>query len=56
MGLNREGGLFKILAQKGGVYERGGLNREKVLIELLWYLEFFKVKFIDQFNYCHSIA
>ena len=26
-GLNREGGLFKILAERGGAYKRGGLNR-----------------------------
>ena len=26
-GLNREGCLFKILAQRGGAYYRGGLNR-----------------------------
>ena len=33
--LNRERGLFQFFTQRGGAYERGGLNREgEGLIEL----------------------
>ena len=39
-GLNR-GRLISILTQRGGAYQRGGLNRDGGLIELLRYCTFY---------------
>ena len=33
--LNREGGLFEILAQRGGAYQKGDLIKKGGFIELL---------------------
>ena len=54
-GLNREGGLFQILTQSVGAYQRRGLNREGGSIQLLRYFLLCRTYDANRFDLLNSV-